>query len=94
VALLDATAKAAEWQGYPARKHAAEARGLLAGRGIAFYIEPTSSGNLAEAVSVTVGDDEVVRVRSGTQAMGQGLWTFYAQIIAQGIGQALLEDCV
>lgn len=84
VAVLDAAA--ADWQGYPARKRAAEARGLLAGRGIAFYIEPTGSGNLTEAVRVSVGGDGVVRVLSGTQAMGQGLWTSYAQIIADRLG--------
>jgi aerobic carbon-monoxide dehydrogenase large subunit len=84
--VLDATAAAADWQGYGARKRSAEARGRLAGRGIAFYIEPTGSGNLTEAVNVSVGADGVVRLSSGTQAMGQGLWTSYAQIIAERLG--------
>ncbi|MCG6874462.1 MAG: xanthine dehydrogenase family protein molybdopterin-binding subunit [Betaproteobacteria bacterium] len=86
IKVLDEAAAAADWEGYPARKRAAEARGLLAGRGIAFYIEPTGSGNLTEAVNVSVGGDGVVRLQSGTQAMGQGLWTSYAQIVAERLG--------
>jgi len=88
IKVLDEAAAVADWEGYPARKRAAEARGLLAGRGIAFYIEPTGSGNLTEAVNVSVGGDGIVRLQSGTQAMGQGLWTSYAQIVAERLGVA------
>lgn len=86
--VLDAAAEAAAWGGFAERRRAAEARGLLTGRGIAFYIEPTGSGNLTEAVEVRVTGDGAVRVYSGTQAMGQGLWTSYAQIVAERLGIA------
>ena len=59
VAVLDAAA--ADLQGYPERKRAADARGLLAGRGIAFYVEPTGSGNLTESVQVSVGGSSAAR---------------------------------
>jgi carbon-monoxide dehydrogenase large subunit len=84
--VLAAAVEEADWRGFAARKRAAEARGRLAGRGVAFYIEPTGSGNLTETVHVTVDGDGGVWVYSGTQAMGQGLWTSYAQIIAERLG--------
>jgi len=84
--VLDAAVAAADWRGFPSRRRAAETQGRLAGRGLAFYIEPTGSGNLTETVDVAVNGDGAVRVYSGTQAMGQGLWTSYAQIVAERLG--------
>ena len=80
--VLDTALGAADWAGFPARKRDAAQRGKLAGRGIACYVEVTGSANLTEAVEITVASDERVIVASGTQAMGTGLWTSYAQIVA------------
>jgi carbon-monoxide dehydrogenase large subunit len=84
--VLDKALAAADWAGFSARKADARRRGLLAGRGIACYVEVTGSANLTEAVEVTVGGDGRVIVVSGTQSMGTGLWTSYAQIIAERLG--------
>ncbi|HSD55021.1 MAG TPA: xanthine dehydrogenase family protein molybdopterin-binding subunit [Burkholderiales bacterium] len=84
--VLDKALGAADWSGFPARKRDAQRRGLLAGRGLACYVEVTGSANLTETVDVTVGGDGSVTVVSGTQSMGTGLWTAYAQIVAERLG--------
>jgi len=84
--VLDKALAAADWNGFPARRAAAKQRGRLAGRGIACYVEVTGSANLTEAVEVTVTGEGKVIVVSGTQSMGQGLWTAYAQIAAERLG--------
>ena len=84
--VLDKALAAADWSGFPARKRDAQQRGLLAGRGLACYVEVTGSANLTEAVDVTVSGDGRVIVVSGTQSMGTGLWTSYAQIVAERLG--------
>ena len=86
--VLDMALAAADWAGFPARKRDAAKRGRLAGRGIAYYIEVTGSAQLQETVDVTVTGDGRVIVVSGTQSMGQGLWTSYAQIVAERLGVA------
>ena len=84
--VMDKALAAGDWAGFSARKLEAKKRGKLAGRGIACYVEVTGSANLTEAVDVTVTGDGKVIVASGTQSMGQGLWTAYAQIAAERLG--------
>ena len=84
-ALLDKASAAADWDGYAARKAAAEARGLLYGRGLASYIEWTGGNTLQETVNVHATVDGEIIVHSATQAMGQGLETSYAQMIAAAL---------
>jgi carbon-monoxide dehydrogenase large subunit len=84
--VLDKALAAADWNGFAARKADAKRRGRLAGRGLACYVEITGSMNLTEAVDVTVSGDGRVTVVSGTQSMGTGLWTSYAQIVAERLG--------
>jgi carbon-monoxide dehydrogenase large subunit len=84
--VLDACAAAADWAGFAARADAARARGRLRGRGVACYVEVTGSAKLEEAVDVAIGADGKVTVAAGTQPMGQGLWTSYAQIVADRLG--------
>jgi carbon-monoxide dehydrogenase large subunit len=86
--VLEECMKAADWDGFPARQAASQARGLLRGRGIASYIEVTGSAKLEETVDVTVDGEGRVTVAVGTQPMGQGLWTSYAQIVADRLGIA------
>ncbi len=88
-AVLDACVRASDWDGYAARAQASRARGLLRGRGVACYVEITGSAKLDEAVDVNVLADGRVTVAAGTQPMGQGLWTSYAQIVAERLGIAL-----
>jgi len=77
---------AADWAGFPARKVAAEARGLRYGRGLACYVEITGSARLTETVRMIASADGKIEVHSGTQAIGQGLWTSYAQVVADQLG--------
>ena len=84
--ILEECLRAGEWESFPVRKAAAKARGKLLGRGVAYYIEVTGSAKLDEAVDVTVAADGTVTVVAGTQPMGQGLWTSYAQILADRLG--------
>jgi aerobic carbon-monoxide dehydrogenase large subunit len=77
---------ASDWNGFAARKAAAEDRGLRYGRGLACYVEITGSAKLNETVHVAAAADGTVTVHSGTQAIGQGLWTSYAQLVAETLG--------
>ena len=77
---------ASDWNGFAARKAAAEKRGLRYGRGLACYVEITGSAKLNETVHVAAAADGTVTVHSGTQAVGQGLWTSYAQLVAEKLG--------
>ena len=81
-AVLDNVASATDWDGYAARKAAAEARGKLYGRGIASYIEWTGGNVLQDTASLHATADGELILHSATQAMGQGLETAYSQMIA------------
>jgi carbon-monoxide dehydrogenase large subunit len=71
----------ADWAGYPARRVASAAAGMLRGAGIANYLE-TPVGAPRERVTVTVRPDGVVEIISGTQSTGQGHETTFAQVVA------------
>ena len=75
----------ADWAGFPARRRAAARRGRLAGIGLANYIE-SPVGMPHERVGITVQADGIVEVRVGTQAIGQGHETTYAQVMADLLG--------
>jgi carbon-monoxide dehydrogenase large subunit len=80
--LLGKAMKAIDWNGFEARKAEARQRGMLLGHSIANYIEVTGSGLLTEEVDVAVKGDGSVRFVCGTQSMGQGLRTSFAQVAA------------
>jgi carbon-monoxide dehydrogenase large subunit len=82
--LVEALARA-DWDGFAARKAAAEARGMLLGRGLSAYMEWTGAGQFREAVTVEVDAAGEVTLWSATQAMGQGLATAYAQMAAAAL---------
>jgi len=84
--MLRGALAAAGWDGFAGRKQAAEARGLRYGRGLACYVEITGSARLTEIVRMIVTADGTLEVDSGTQAIGQGLWTSYAQVAAERLG--------
>jgi aerobic carbon-monoxide dehydrogenase large subunit len=84
--LLKEALAAADWDGFAARKAAAANRGRLYGRGLACYIEITGSARVTEAVILTVEADGGVTLVSGTQQIGQGIQTSYAQIVAELLG--------
>jgi len=76
----------AEWDTFAERKAEAKKRGKLRGIGLAGYVEWTGARALSEKVDVAVHGDGKVFVYSGTQAMGQGLETSYAQLTAAALG--------
>ena len=86
--ILRGAMKAADWEGYGARKSAAEKRGRLYGRGVGCYVEITGSARTSENVILTVDADGSVTLVSGTQQIGQGIQTAYAQILAELLGVA------
>jgi len=75
----------ADWAGFPERRRASEAAGRRRGIGLGLYLH-TTGGDTAETGEVALMPDRTVRVRSGTQASGQGHETAYAQIVAQRLG--------
>ncbi len=81
VAVLRRAAAQGDWAGFAARRQASALRGRRRGLGLAYFIESTGAANPTETVEVQVGSDSV-RVLSGTQAMGQGIATGYAQLLA------------
>ncbi|MDA1118655.1 MAG: xanthine dehydrogenase family protein molybdopterin-binding subunit, partial [Proteobacteria bacterium] len=84
--MLRAALAAADWEGFAARKSAAGTRGLRYGRGLACYVEITGSARLSETVRMIAAADGQIEMHSGTQAIGQGLWTSYAQVVAEKLG--------
>ncbi len=80
--VLDRALEVADWKGYPARAADSKRRGKLRGRGLSSYLEWTGALP-TETVDIEVAADGKVTVFSGTQAMGQGLETTYAQLITE-----------
>jgi carbon-monoxide dehydrogenase large subunit len=85
-ALLDAALEKADWTGFPARRAAAEARGLRYGRGAAFYVEIAGGSDLDEFADVRFLEDGTIEAAVGTQSNGQGHETSYAQVLAEKLG--------
>ncbi|WP_027136147.1 xanthine dehydrogenase family protein molybdopterin-binding subunit [Geminicoccus roseus] len=73
------------YDGFASRKAQSEAKGLLRGLGLAYYIESTM-GNPEEAAAIKFVDDGTVEVWVGTQTNGQGHETAYAQVFADALG--------
>ena len=79
--------KAADWNGFAARRAASVARGRLRGRGIATFIEATAVGAAGkDDVIMTFGADGNLIVHAAPQSQGQGHETTFAQVIAGTLG--------
>ncbi len=76
----------ADWNGFPARRAAAAARGKRYGRGMAYYVEIAGGGSTEEFADLRVAADGIVEVAVGTQSNGQGHETAYAQVVAERLG--------
>jgi aerobic carbon-monoxide dehydrogenase large subunit len=84
--MLERASELADWDGFAARKKAAQKKGLLYGRGLTSYIEWTGGRAHTEKVSLHATAEGRLILHSGTQAMGQGLQTAYSQMIAASLG--------
>jgi carbon-monoxide dehydrogenase large subunit len=80
--VLEEAVAASDWVGFAARRAESERKGLLRGRGLASFIEWTGAGVFAEQVAAHIDANGRVTLFSATQAMGQGLATSYAQLVA------------
>ena len=95
---LDAALKAAEYDGFDARRAESAARGKLRGVGLSTFIEAcgVAPSNIAGAIGAGIGLYESAEVRfaptgtvavyTGTQAQGQGHETTFAQVVADKLG--------
>jgi aerobic carbon-monoxide dehydrogenase large subunit len=84
--MLERAVKLSDWDGFAARKKAAQKNGLLYGRGLTSYIEWTGGTAHTEKVSLHATAEGRIILHSGTQAMGQGLQTTYSQMVAASLG--------
>lgn len=83
--ILERALEAADWAGFPARRARSRAGGRLRGHGLACFIESTGAANPGETVVLAADGAGKVTLVSGTQDMGQGIRTGYAQIVAQAL---------
>ncbi|OGA09396.1 MAG: hypothetical protein A3H33_10500 [Betaproteobacteria bacterium RIFCSPLOWO2_02_FULL_65_20] len=74
-----------DWKGFPARRAASQARGLLRGIGLANYIELTM-GFPREWTEITVSPQGEVELAIGTLSSGQGHETSFAQCVSEWLG--------
>ena len=77
--------EAAGWDGFAERRRAAALRGRARGIGLANFVKGTGRGPF-ESASVAVDPSGAVTVASGAAAMGQGIETMLADIVAEGLG--------
>lgn len=97
-ASLAAGKKAADWDGFPARKAQAASRGKLRGIGVSCYIEacgiaPSQAvGSLGagvglwESAEVRVNPVGTIEILTGSHSHGQGHETTFAQLVAERFG--------
>ncbi|CAA9290630.1 MAG: Carbon monoxide dehydrogenase large chain [uncultured Acetobacteraceae bacterium] len=84
-ALLDQTLRAADWDGFAARKAESAARGKLRGRGVGNFLECTAPPS-KEQGEIRFEADGTVTVVTGTLDYGQGHWSPFAQVLHSKLG--------
>jgi carbon-monoxide dehydrogenase large subunit len=84
-AMLDGAVRAADWDGFPARKADSEARGLKRGLGVCAYLEVTAGAG-QEHGGIRFADDGRVTMVSGTLDYGQGHRATFAQVLSARLG--------
>jgi len=97
-ATLKAALAAADWDGFPARRAAAAARGKLRGIGMSTYVEACgiapsklvgqlgARAGLYEVANIRVHPTGSVTVFTGTHSHGQGHETTFAQLVSDQLG--------
>ena len=88
---LDRALELADWNGFPARRAASQARGELRGFGVAAYVENDGSTPTEFAEVQATGDGRVI-VCAGTQDFGMGHTTVFSQVAAETLGVPF--DCI
>ena len=82
---MRAALAAAGWDGFASRRRGAQARGRALGIGLANFVKGTGRGPF-ESASVAIDPSGAVLVASGAAAMGQGIETMLADIVAEALG--------
>ena len=82
---LDDCLKAADWDGFEARRAEAAGRCRLRGIGMSVYIEATAGG-VPETARIEIDSDGSVTAYSGSLTQGQAHATTFAQIVADRLG--------
>jgi len=77
---MDLAVEIADWDGFVARRRAAEASGKLLGLGLANYVE-SAIGAPRERSEITITSEGRVKVVIGTGPSGQGHETSFAQVV-------------
>jgi carbon-monoxide dehydrogenase large subunit len=83
--VLERTLAASDWPGFAARRAQSAAAGRLRGYGLGMYLH-ISGGVPEDTATVTLEPDGVVAIRTGSQNIGQGQETTFAQIVAEKLG--------
>ncbi len=78
--LIDAYKKA-DAEDFANRQKERQAKGLLSGLGVSYYVERTGGSNI-EYAKIEINPDETITVWVGTQSTGQGHETAFAQVVA------------
>jgi carbon-monoxide dehydrogenase large subunit len=84
-AVLDRVLKAADWNGFEARRQQSKARGRLRGRGIGQFLEVTAPPN-KEMGGIRFEADGTVTIITGTLDYGQGHAAPFAQVLTSQLG--------
>lgn len=102
-ATLRAALREADWDGFPARRQAAAAKGKLRGIGLSTYVEACgiapskvvgslgARAGLYEVANVRVHPTGGVTVFTGTHSHGQGHETTFAQLVSDRLGVPLSQ---
>ena len=75
----------ADRAGFEERRNASEAKGMLRGMGLCYYIE-SILGDPSESAKVEFNEDGTVSIYVGTQSNGQGHETVYAKFLSDQTG--------
>src|SRR3954447_19155777 len=88
--VMERVLEIADWNGFPARRQEAKARGKCRGIGVANYVD-TATGAPRERAEITVKPegDGMIEIVVGTVSQGQGHETSFAQLVTEWLGVPL-----
>ena len=83
--LLDTALRAADWDGFKARRKAAKKHGKALGIGLAMFLEPSGAVG-KEQIEIRIEPDGKLAMFSNAGPMGQGLETVLPEVVAKVLG--------
>jgi carbon-monoxide dehydrogenase large subunit len=85
-AVLDKALALSDWNGFAARRAQSEREGRLRGIGLCCFLEVSGGAPLTETADLRIDADGRIVLRTGAQAMGQGLATTQALLVSRLLG--------